>query len=162
MSFILDNSDLPGQIKDFAGNLQANHLLCDGASYLKTDYPNLNTKLLQAGYPYGSDATHFNVPDSRRRVHMGSGGSSISGPGTTLGATGGEETHQLQGSEMPSHHHTYGPVYAQNGPQNVTVQYPLGGINGSNPVTFNTGDVGGNQNHNNVQPSLVVTKMIRY
>lgn len=160
MPFILDNSDLPGQIKDFAGNLQANHLLCDGTSYLKTDYPNLNTKLLQAGYPYGSDATHFNVPDSRRRVHMGSGGSSISGPGTSVGNTGGSETHTLDQSQMPSHHH-FSPNTYRTGDFSNNI-YPIGGVNGFQPVSYQTSDTGGNLAHNNVQPSLVVTKMIRY
>lgn len=160
MPFILDNSDLPGQIKDFCGNLQANHLLCDGASYLKTDYPNLNTKLLQAGYPYGSDATHFNVPDIRRRVLMGSGGTAIFSPSTNVGSTGGEEGHQVSVSEMPSHHHFSPNTYRSNDTSNNS--YPGGLANGFQPVSYQTSDTGGSLPHNTIQPSLVVTKMIRF
>lgn len=56
------NSGLPtGAVFAFAGlTAPANSLLCDGASYLRTDHPDLFTAI---GVLYGSvDATHFNVP----------------------------------------------------------------------------------------------------
>lgn len=44
-------------------------LLCDGASYLRADYPDLFDKI---GTTFGSaDGTHFNVPDMRGRVPVG-------------------------------------------------------------------------------------------
>ena len=85
-----------GGIQMFGGSTApTNWLLCDGAAYSTTApydklYAVLSTK-------FGSvDASHFNVPDLRSRMPMGAG---------TLGATGGEATHVLTGSELAAHAH---------------------------------------------------------
>lgn len=45
------------------------YLLCNGASVLRADYPDLFTAI---GTTYGSvDGTHFNVPDLRMRIPIG-------------------------------------------------------------------------------------------
>ncbi len=101
------NADPPGTLRWDAAPSSASvagWLLCDGASYLKTDYPNLSARI---GTAYGSaDSTHFNVPDPRGRGLIVAG----QGPGLTLrtlGGTGGEETHKLVGGESGTGAHTH-------------------------------------------------------
>jgi hypothetical protein len=48
-------------------------LVCDGSSVLKATYPALDAILSAASYPFGSDATHFTLPDMRGRVPVGVG-----------------------------------------------------------------------------------------
>jgi microcystin-dependent protein len=63
----------PGMVADYAGATPpAGWLLCDGASYLAADYPELFAAI---GVLYGtSDAgVHFNVPDCRGRGSVGKG-----------------------------------------------------------------------------------------
>lgn len=82
-------------------------LLCDGASYLRATYPTLFTALGGAASPWGlPDGTHFNVPDIRGTVVVGSMGA---GPGLTsraLAARGGAEAVTLTLSQVPGHSHT--------------------------------------------------------
>lgn len=77
------NSQKAGIIYINSSNtLPEGFLWCDGASYSRTDYPELFAVI---GSIYGSaDSTHFNVPDFRMRVPVGSG------DGYDLGDTGGE------------------------------------------------------------------------
>jgi len=80
----------------------SNALPCDGAQYLRADYPVLYAALDSA---FVVDADNFVVPDLRGRTLVGAG----SGTGLTPRAvndSGGEETHQLTSGEMPTHSHT--------------------------------------------------------
>jgi len=107
-----------GAVMDWsASSAPAGWLLCDGGLYLKTSFPALNSLYLADGYPYGSNATHFNTPDLRGRVvagkdDMGGGAANRitvaeSGiTGTNLGASGGAESHQLVEAEIPGHTHS--------------------------------------------------------
>ena len=50
-----------GTVLSFAGQARPNgYLLCDGASYKVTDYPDLYAVI---GNTYGGDSTNFNVPN---------------------------------------------------------------------------------------------------
>ena len=64
------------------------------------------------------------------------------------GSKGGEETHKLKVSEMPSHSHTL-THYEGSG---------YSGVMGGNysARTFSSGATGGNQPHNNMPPYLAV------
>jgi microcystin-dependent protein len=79
-----------------------NVLPCDGSTYLRVDYPNLYDVIDPF---FIVDADHFSVPDLRGRTVIGSGnGSGLSN--RNIGDNGGEETHQLVTSEIPSHSHS--------------------------------------------------------
>jgi microcystin-dependent protein len=121
-----------------------NVLPCDGASYLRVDYPNLYAALDPF---FITDADNFTVPDLRGRTVIGAGdGTGLSS--RAVGDEAGEELHQLTTGELASHTHsipltTSLPAQAGVGfAGDVTV--PI--------VTSNTGSAGGDQAHNNMQP----------
>jgi len=113
------------------------------------------------------------VPDLRGRVVAGQddmGGSSanrLTNPasttgginGDTLGGTGGVETHVLTEAQLAEHDHTYAQVRSGVG--------YTGGVNNSIDSSLgstgtNTGNSGSNAAHNNVQPTIILNKIIRY
>lgn len=166
----LDNITPIGAILDFAGaTAPAGWLLCYGQSLLRAGtYADLFAVI---GTTYGSaDGTHFNVPDLRGRVAAGQddmGGSSanrLTNPGSTtggidgdvLGGTGGLETHQLTVAQLASHTHAYSLVNAGGGGAAVGVPQAPGAGNVS------TLSAGGDTGHNNVQPTLILNKIIKY
>lgn len=105
----------------------------------------------------GDGSTTFNVPDFRRTVSMGSGGSGTLTIGNVTGQKGGTEAVTLGVNEIPAHNHAY--VY-----DTVTTGFGFGYAQGTNHglVTANTQNTGGGLAHNNVQPSAIVTKCIKY
>lgn len=121
-----------------------NVLPCDGATYLRVDYPNLYD-LVDSFFIV--DADHFTVPDLRGRTIIGAGeGSGLTS--RSIGDEGGEELHQLTVSELASHDHTI-PLTATTlavEPGEVTVLTPV-------PMfTQNTGATGGDDPHENMPP----------
>jgi microcystin-dependent protein len=110
----------------------------------------------------GNGQTTFALPDLRGRVILGPG----QGPGLSnysIGQQGGEETHTLQVSEMPSHAHllpglSASPAVtvreANNDHNSVTVQST------TTSGTESTQNTGGSQPHNNLQPYLAMTTCI--
>jgi microcystin-dependent protein len=79
-----------------------NCLECNGASYLRVDFPLLYALLDSA---FVIDADTFFVPDLRGRVPLGVGtGSGLST--YTVNEQGGEESHTLIEAELASHTHT--------------------------------------------------------
>ena len=69
-------------------------LLCDGSNVSRATYARLDALLSAASYPWGSGdgSTTFTLPDLRRRVPMGAGGSGTGVISNTVGSTGGGET----------------------------------------------------------------------
>ena len=82
-----------------------------------------------------------------------------SGSSYSLGATGGEKTHTLTISEMPSHNHRL-PIWNKELTGNSEVYgqdtYPRLGAGVGTWNTTSNGVVGGSQAHNNMPPYLVV------
>jgi microcystin-dependent protein len=115
------------------------------------------------GVNFGGNTTSqaFNLPDLRGRVMVGAG----QGVGLTarsVGAAFGEEQHQLTIAEMPSHVHDLlrtGGV----GPTSLAIQTPSGGYGGviSAADLLKMQAAGGDQAHNNMQPSLVLNYIIK-
>lgn len=93
-----------GTILPYAGtgsSVPAGWLLCDGASYQPSQYPELFSLI---GNTYGSNQGQFRVPDLRGRGPVGYNVNE--GEFNALGKTGGAKTHTLSLNEMPNHNHT--------------------------------------------------------
>ena len=96
----------------------------------------------------------------RGRVGLGAGS------GYDLGATGGEETHSLSVSELPSH--THGLTRRSN-PDNGAFDTNNGHQNESSAATtdrsilgvFQTNSTGSGESHNNMQPYLALKYIIK-
>jgi microcystin-dependent protein len=113
-------------------------LACDGATYLRVDYPILYSRLDSA---FVTDADHFVAPPVADRFILAVGAGSV-------GDVGGETEHTLSISEMPAHDHTipgsscfpYGEI-----PEVCVV----GGV-----LTQDTGETGDGDPHNNMPPYI--------
>lgn len=127
-------------------------LLCDGSAISRTTYSALFSAI-GTTYGAGDGSTTFNIPDLRGRVPVGKN----SGTFSTLGSTGGAETHTLSISEMPSHDHPgTTDVYKSGG---SVISY-LGGGNVVN-LTQGIAPQGGGGAHNNLQPYQVFNYQIK-
>jgi hypothetical protein len=104
----------------------------------------------------GNGTTTFNVPDLQGWITAGAGGSLFANV-NGVGLSGGEATHVLTIPEMPAHTHTV-PF---NIPNN-SVLSSGGGFNSTNQSPTTTSSTGGGGAHNNVQPTKLVKKCIRY
>lgn len=75
----------------------------------------------------------------------------------TAGSTGGEATHTLINSEMPSHNHAIWYPNESAGNNSAQIGYPsVASKSTYYAVGSNTGDVGGGKAHNNMPPYLAV------
>lgn len=128
----------------------SNCLSCDGASYLRADYPALYAALHAS---FKTDADHFVVPDFRGRAAIGIG----TGAGLTaraMKASIGAETHALSIPEMPAHTHDISTNNSGSGAPNGV----SGTQNASNTQTASAKALtrGSGAAHNNMPPSLAV------
>lgn len=166
------NSIVPtGALLPFAGAAApAGFLMANGSSQLVASFPTLFAVI---GYTYGGSGGNFNVPNMTNYVPIGAG--SIAPFGTTFG----EANHTLTTAEIPAHTHsvsdpshvhtenrsgtggsifgigsTANPDASGNILTNATTQSAPTGI--SIP---SSGGSGGS--HNNVQPSLGVSYIIK-
>lgn len=178
-----------GGVVEFAGaTAPVGWLLCYGQAVSRTTYAALFVAIGTA-HGAGDGSTTFNIPDYRGRVGAGKDnmGGSAAGRmtaatvnGATLGAAGGTETHVLTAAQAPAltgttnstgaHTHTNGGAVNQNfkadgGSDANTFGY-WNGVAGS---TASSGDhshtvsvnSGGGQAHPNVQPTIIINKIIR-
>ncbi len=142
-----------------------NMLLCDGANYLRDDYPDLYAALDAA---FIVDADNFVVPDLMSRIIIGAGhGSGLSN--YNVNAQGGEEQHTLSQIEMPAHAHTLNdPGHTHNiktrtggtaGGNNILVvgvanvaETPVLKASESKVTGITMDNSGSGNGHNNIQP----------
>lgn len=91
---------LAGSIFMFAGSTAPEgFLICDGSAVSRTTYSTLYDAIGDM-YGSGDGSTTFNVPDLVGKVAIGVSSTYL------LGSSGGEETHVLTSTEMPTHGHT--------------------------------------------------------
>lgn len=167
-----------GTVLDFAGSvIPIGFLACDGTDVSRTLYPDLFTSI-GTSFGTGNGTTTFTLPNFNGKVSVGSGTYADAGTGTSLTrslAQGqstplGESVHQLTLAEMPSHNHGGGdhthPIYgiANQGTNvgnadNVKSNQQL--LNNTGPSGVIIATQGGDLKHNNMQPSLVINKMIK-
>lgn len=138
----------------------AGWLLCDGSAVSRTTYSGLFA-IIGAAFGGGDGTTTFNVPDLRGRTPVGVG----AGPGLTvrgIASSGGEENHLLTSSEMPAH------VHEQNGITEYSAVFgsTVGLMPGSSNLVITSGGIdtlstGGGSTHNNMQPFVALTFIIK-
>jgi microcystin-dependent protein len=116
----------------------------------------------------GDGSTTFNVPDFRRSVAMGAGGSFPTYPipsdqiGIVTGQEGGLEGQAITISQMPSHNHPpLAPAINFVGSRAGGADRSPTGITGGDDV-LTTGLTGGSDPYFKIQPSIIVTKCIKY
>lgn len=139
-----------GSIMPFAGTaLPSGWLWCDGTAYSQTTYPALYGV---CGSKYGSTSGgNFYVPNLSGKFPLGDSST------TTPGDTGGEATHTLTISEMPSHSHSTDEVFVFGTHYSATSGGSL-----IDPGSGGTGYTGGGQPHNNMPPYIVLSYIIKY
>jgi microcystin-dependent protein len=169
----------PGSMVAFAGatlpGATNTFLWCQGQLISRTAFAALFAAI-GTTYGAGDGSTTFAVPDMRSRAPLGAG----QGTGLTnraLAAVGGEETHLLAISEMPSHGHSvsigdpghsHTVPYVQNAasgagasavgePGNKTVPSGYSATGITVAVLAN----GGSGGHNNMQPFLALNYIIK-
>lgn len=158
-----------GSILDYAGaSAPAGWLLCYGQvldASADTEYQALFDII---GNTFGgTDNTDFVIPDLRGRVAAGQddmGGTSanrLTGQtggvnGDTFGAAGGVETHTLTTAQIPSHSHNVG--VSASGASGAAVNAVVDAFDNVKATQV----TGGGGAHNNVQPTIILNKIIKY
>jgi microcystin-dependent protein len=137
-------------------------LECAGAAVSRTTYSTLFSSIGTA-FGVGDGTTTFNLPNQARRTLVGKGGSSSGTLGSSIGSTGGAETHTLSTTEIPAHTHT-------TALRDTYVLVPAFGLvagtatnNGGalTSATDTTASAGSGTAYNIMQPSLVSMLIIR-
>ncbi len=156
--FTFDGDCMIGQIIAYvSASAPAGVIACDGATQLRTAYPDLYAAIDPF---YIIDADHFSTPDLRGRSIMGTG----TGPGLTtrnIGDILGEENHVLTVAESASHSHVdAGHSHAEGtaAPSigaaitGVPVPAAIPSVGVTGVASANISSVGGGGGHNTIHP----------
>ena len=176
------NDFLPiGTIIDFAGTSEpTDYLACDGSAVSRATYSALFAAI-STTWGVGDGTTTFNLPDLRRRVTMGSGGSGTAVIGNAVGDAGGEEAHAQTSSELAAHIHGFsgssGTIFdpfnskgISGGPGSnaswaqISLQVGNGEPTNALQVTSSgtTDSAGSGTAANIIQPSAITNKYIKF
>lgn len=168
-----------GTMLDYAGiTVPPGFLAADGSAVSRSTYADLFAAIGTA-WGAGDGTTTFNLPDASGRASIGSGTYNDSGTGgsvtRSLGQTLGASVHTLTVPQLASHTHIQNPhshVFSipgsigaglGSGPYNlVESTYPLTQALATNNTTATNQNAGGSEPHNNMQPSMVINKIIKY
>lgn len=144
-----------GTILPFSGGtLPTGYLFCDGSAISRTEYAGL-FNVIGTSFGAGDGSTTFNLPNLKGKVPVGL--DSSDSDFDTIGETGGEKTHTLTVSEMPSHSHSTA-IDGGSGSNYVVGSFST---NKSPLYYVPTDSKGGNQPHNILQPYMVVNYIIK-
>jgi microcystin-dependent protein len=153
------NSVTTGMLVPYAGplgSIPSAYLNCDGAAVSRSAQARL-FGIIGTIWGPGDGSTTFNLPNLIGKTLVGVDTAGTTLPGfTTEGHIGGEASHTLTVTEMPSHNHGF----TNNNPSVNNAQ-----SGGSNPPGvaggFATDFTGGGGAHNNVQPSAAIYWLIK-
>jgi microcystin-dependent protein len=137
-----------GTIQEYAGSTAPDgYLMCDGSAVSRTTYKDL-FNVIGTTYGSGDGSTTFNLPNIKGRVvvMLDSNDTDFD----TLGETGGEKTHTLTLDELPRQVFTFDGGNTGN----FSTQYV--GTSGNAK-----GDIITQQALNNLQPYIVLNKIIK-
>lgn len=141
----------------------AGWLNCDGSLVSRTTYATLFATI-GTTFGTGDGSTTFGLPNLCGRAPIGQGtGSGLTA--RTLGQTGGEETHVLTTTEIPSHSHasTFGQGFVgwqTGGDGGQVAAFQVGGVVA--PTSANTAAAGSGGAHNNMSPWICLNFIIKY
>jgi len=111
----------------------------------------------------GNGSTTFTLPPSSRRTFIGSGGTGglTSGgvAGTVLGQSGGNESVVLTIAQLAAHDHPGSTVAVSTQPTSTSGSETTTRAGGTTSVTV--ASQGNNEAHNNMQPSIIMNKIIK-
>lgn len=109
----------------------------------------------------GNGSTTFTLPNLQGNVALGSGGSLTILDRNTVGGIGGTASNTISIANMPAHNHPGSTVPVTN--QNLNSGFAnVDTVNGSSTGQLSIASQGGGTAMNNVQPSVVVLKCIKY
>jgi microcystin-dependent protein len=164
--------DTPGISKETYNTVAPNGWLMEfGQAISRSTFARL-FEHLGTTFGAGDGSTTFNIPDSRGRVgvaldNMGGTDAGRLAVANALGGTGGEELHTLTTAELAAHQH----FSADPGGSSVSFvsalfATPPGSGGGQYPAitdarTILTGSTGSGTAHNNMQPYILLNRMIR-
>ena len=176
----MSKREAPGTVRSIRGSFIPWGWFAEDASVLiRADYPALYAAIGTTYNIGGESGLEFRLPDSRGRVDIGAG----TGTGLTarvLGTPVGTETHLLSGAESGTASHSHGvsdPGHAHGGSFEAYDGSGQGDGNDgddheTNPASVAASGTGISINasasvaaaaaHNNMQPSLPATKMIKW
>lgn len=130
-------------------------MICDGRAISRTTYAGLFTQL-GTTYGVGNGSTTFNLPSTADATLVGVSGTIL------RGGTGGEKTHVLTTSELPTHTHDAGAHYLTDGGASGThYAYGSAGATSADIGIVNAPAAGSGTAHQNMPPYLGAYKVIR-
>ena len=146
-------SSIPvGVITAFGGTTApGGWLLCRGQAVSRNDFAGLYA-VIGATYGSGDGSTTFNLPDLRRRVPVGAGGTGTPVLGNSPGNRGGSERHTLTVGEMPAHQH--GSAGSHSHPSGGSHTHTLRGSVSSAGSHRHTGSAASAGSHSHSIPSV--------
>jgi microcystin-dependent protein len=149
--YVIETGDV---IASAVAGTRTGFLECTGAAVSRTTYAALFAAI-GTDFGVGDGSTTFNIPDLVGRVPLGAGtGDATDATEHLLGDKEGTETHTLITAEMPAHTHNVGTGTAQ-----MSANGGGGQLSGNaGPLSSSTGGDGA---HNNLQPSLALTFLIK-
>lgn len=166
-----------GSVLDYCGLTPPDGwLLCYGQAISRATYSDLFA-LVGTAFGVGDGSTTFNLPDCRGRIGAGKddmGGASAARlntlSSTTLGATGGSQTHALTTAQLATHSHAVtdpGHTHTAAAPSGFVLSDEIGlkgattSSTGSAATGITIANAGSGEAHNNVQPTIILSKIIK-